>query len=62
MQYQVQDDIPTVLVSDFGEGQLEGRTRSEVETGTLEYCAPELVKPVQGRLAHFVKLIYFLWG
>lgn len=36
--------LPTVLVSDFGEGQLEGLLRTGTgATGTLEYCAPELI-------------------
>lgn len=36
--------LPTVLVSDFGEGQREGVLREGTgATGTLEYCAPELV-------------------
>lgn len=36
--------FPTVLVSDFGEGQMEGLLRSGTgTTGTLEYCAPELI-------------------
>ncbi|CAN6637993.1 hypothetical protein TRVA0_016S02344 [Trichomonascus vanleenenianus] len=37
--------LPTVLVSDFGEGQLEGSARVGTgSTGTLEYCAPELIQ------------------
>lgn len=41
--------LPTVLVSDFGEGQLEGLLRTGTgTTGTLEYCAPELIKPLVG--------------
>lgn len=37
--------FPRVLVSDFGEGQLEGRRRTGTgSTGTLEYCAPELLR------------------
>lgn len=36
--------LPTVLVSDFGEGQREGILRTGTgATGTLEYCAPELI-------------------
>lgn len=49
-------DLPTVLVSDFGEGQLEGTKRGGTGcTGTLEYCAPELVTSRLGRLAQFSK-------
>ncbi len=36
--------IPTILVSDFGESQLEGEFRNATgATGTLEYTAPELL-------------------
>lgn len=36
--------LPTILVSDFGEGQREGILRAGTgATGTLEYCAPELI-------------------
>lgn len=36
---------PRVLVSDFGEGQMEGLLRTGTgTTGTLEYCAPELLQ------------------
>lgn len=36
--------FPRVLVSDFGEGQVEGRRRTGTgSTGTLEYCSPELL-------------------
>lgn len=52
--------FPTVLVSDFGEGQMEGILRSGTgTTGTLEYCAPELLKPspslLTSRLSQFSK-------
>lgn len=37
--------IPTILVSDFGESQLEGEKRTATgSTGTLEYTAPELLE------------------
>jgi serine/threonine protein kinase len=37
------DRIPTILIGDFGESQLEGEKRNASgSTGTLEYCAPEL--------------------
>jgi serine/threonine protein kinase len=37
--------LPRVLVSDFGEGQMEGLLRTGTgTTGTLEYCAPELLQ------------------
>lgn len=51
------DELPTVLVSDFGEGQFEGLNRSATgSTGTLEYCAPELVSAdANGQLAQFSK-------
>lgn len=46
--------LPTVLVSDFGEGQLEGILRTGTgTTGTLEYCAPELITP--GKDGQFVQ-------
>ena len=54
--------FPTVLVSDFGEGQMEGLLRSGTgTTGTLEYCAPELINPNilsrgGSKLAQFSKL------
>lgn len=50
-------DLPSVLVSDFGEGQFEGLHRSATgSTGTLEYCAPELVRAdLDGSLAEFSK-------
>jgi serine/threonine protein kinase len=52
----VPDEPPRVLVSDFGEGQLEGIHRSETgSTGTLEYCAPELISVIDGHLAQFSK-------
>jgi serine/threonine protein kinase len=52
----VTGDLPTVLVSDFGEGQLEGLYRAgSGSTGTLEYCAPELINRVNGQLAQFSK-------
>lgn len=45
------DKFPTVLVSDFGEGQMEGILRNGTgTTGTLEYCAPELLRPKQSLL------------
>ncbi|VVT45330.1 uncharacterized protein SAPINGB_P000714 [Magnusiomyces paraingens] len=49
--------LPTVLVSDFGEGQMEGLLRTGTgTTGTLEYCAPELIRPFSsGELAQFSK-------
>lgn len=48
--------IPRVLVSDFGEGQMEGIKRTESgSTGTLEYCAPELISIVDGHFAQFSK-------
>ncbi|ANB14655.1 protein kinase IKS1 [Sugiyamaella lignohabitans] len=49
--------LPTVLVSDFGEGQIEGLNRmGSGSTGTLEYTAPELVQTVSGRfVAQFSK-------
>lgn len=38
------DSIPEVLVSDFGESQFEGSRRVGTgTTGTLEYCAPEVL-------------------
>ncbi|ODQ64083.1 kinase-like protein [Nadsonia fulvescens var. elongata DSM 6958] len=43
-----------VLVSDFGEGQVEGKPRSATGvTGTLEYCAPELLQVVSGEFGQF---------
>lgn len=37
--------VPTILVSDFGESQLEGEKRTATgSTGTLEYTAPELLE------------------
>ncbi|KAA8916138.1 hypothetical protein TRICI_001722 [Trichomonascus ciferrii] len=52
----VPEEPPRVLVSDFGEGQLEGIHRSETgSTGTLEYCAPELISVIDGHLAQFSK-------
>lgn len=63
-------ELPSVLVGDFGEGQMEGILRSETgSTGTLEYCAPELINRVQGRLGQFTQksdvfslgmILYFL--
>lgn len=45
---------PTVLVSDFGECQLEGTSRQGTgTTGTLEFCAPELVYAVSGNFVTF---------
>lgn len=41
----VANHLPRVLVSDFGEGQMEGLLRTGTgTTGTLEYCAPELLQ------------------
>ena len=36
---------PRVLVSDFGEAQIENAMRSNTgATGTISYCAPEVLK------------------
>jgi len=44
--------IPTILVSDFGESQIEGEKRNATgSTGTLEYTAPELLNFQKGKLA-----------
>lgn len=48
------NNIPRVLVSDFGEGQIAGKARSATgATGTLEYCAPEVVKKSKCFFFHF---------
>jgi serine/threonine protein kinase len=46
---------PQILVSDFGEGNVEGQHRSSTgTTGTLEYCAPELLsRDIRGNLGEF---------
>lgn len=46
---------PQILVSDFGEGNVEGQHRSSTgTTGTLEYCAPELLsRDIRGKLGEF---------
>lgn len=48
-------ETPQVLVSDFGEGDMEGKHRKSTgTTGTLEYCAPELLtRDVRGNLGEF---------
>lgn len=52
----VEGEFPTVLVSDFGEGQVEGSKRSGTgSTGTLEYCAPELLSKRDGQFCQFSK-------
>lgn len=56
LQYRHANDLPTVLLSDFGESQLEGTMRHGTgSTGTLEYCAPELLRPLNGQLPLFSK-------
>ncbi|KAH3660348.1 hypothetical protein OGAPHI_006934 [Ogataea philodendri] len=49
------DRIPNLVVSDFGESIMENSKRSSTgNTGTLEYCAPELFEIDQtGRLHDF---------
>ncbi|KAG5362983.1 putative serine/threonine-protein kinase iksA [Yarrowia sp. B02] len=46
---------PQILVSDFGEGNVEGQHRASTgTTGTLEYCAPELLsRDIRGNLGEF---------
>lgn len=46
---------PQILVSDFGEGNVEGQHRASTgTTGTLEYCAPELLsRDLRGNLGEF---------
>lgn len=56
LQYRHAHGLPTVLLSDFGESQLEGTMRHGTgSTGTLEYCAPELLRPLNGTLPLFSK-------
>lgn len=49
--------LPTILVSDFGESQLEGEIRNATgSTGTLEYTAPELLNLTKkGNIPQFNK-------
>lgn len=42
--------LPSILVSDFGESQFEGKIRNSTGvTGTLEFLAPELLSPKDGK-------------
>ena len=62
---------PTVLVSDFGEAQVENMMRKSTgTTGTISYCAPEVLRPqASGAFGNFTKksdifslgmILYFL--
>jgi serine/threonine protein kinase len=52
----IEGERPCVLVSDFGEGQIEGNQRAGTgSTGTLEYCAPELLHIHDGQFSQFSK-------
>ncbi|CCH45296.1 Calcium-dependent protein kinase 2 [Wickerhamomyces ciferrii] len=62
--------VPTIVVSDFGESQLEGEKRNATgSTGTLEYTAPEILNVKDGKVSQFNKktdvyslgmILYFL--
>lgn len=46
IKYKQYSSLPSILVSDFGESQFEGKTRNSTgATGTLEFVAPELLTP-----------------
>lgn len=56
MNPHVAGQAPRVLVSDFGEAQIENAMRSNTgATGTISYCAPEVLKRVtpEGAFGNF---------